>query len=80
MSIENKVKGHWDNEFFMVNMPDGYTRCAATKKGDVEELTPFGRSLLANTSADVLSSPEPKRRSRKPAVVEEVPDLDELDI
>jgi hypothetical protein len=78
MNIE-KLNGYWDNEFYMVKTPDGYARCAAIKKGDVEELTPFGQSLLAYKSADVVVSEEPKKRGRK-AKVDEVPEMDDLDI
>jgi len=79
MSIADKVHGSWDNEFFMVAEPNGYVRCAAIKKGDAEELTPFGQSLLAYSSADVVVSEEPKKRGRK-AKAEEVPEMDDLDI
>ena len=74
-------KGMWANGGAIVLGPGGYFYKVAVGTPESYELTPdaalFGIEL-ANMSADVVLSEEPKKRPRKPKV-DVVPDI-ELDI
>lgn len=78
MSIDKQLKGYWENEYFMIPISAGYSRCAAIRRGGDEEITPFGHEQLANTKAGAVQSAEPKPR-RKPKKVETVEVVEEPD-
>lgn len=80
MSIDKQLKGYWENEFFMIPISAGYSRCAAIRRGGDEEITPFGQELLANTSASAVESPKPRRKPKKVETVDQVADPDDFDL
>lgn len=74
--------GVWEDGVAVFADRGGYIIRVALGTPEKFEITSDGKRLgiqLVDTSADVVLSTEPKKRTRK-AKVEEVPDLDDLDI